>query len=103
MEKGEMGGGRTRRGESNTLHVVFHFPTTSAATAATQQRQRQQCACSDGGNDHRCPQAERVGSEDALHFTVIDVNVLFPKEFDEIVVKRHFPALVRVSLSCVLV
>ena len=68
-----------------------------------QQQRRQQCACSDGGNDHRCPQAERVGSEDALHFTVIDVNVLLPKELDEIVVKRHFPASVRVSLSCVLV
>ena len=26
--------GRTKRGESNTLHVVFHFPTATTATTA---------------------------------------------------------------------
>ena len=54
------------------------------------QLQSQQRACNerraDGSrreDDHRCPQAERAGSEDAL------VNGLLPKELDKIVVKLH--------------
>ena len=30
--------GKTERTESNTLHVVFHFPTTTAAAAAAMQQ-----------------------------------------------------------------
>ena len=41
-EREEWEQGKTERKESNTLHVVFHFPTANATTQQPHQQQQQQ-------------------------------------------------------------